>query len=171
MVSCLWLLAKVRIVYTRTGRRFFNDANLERSFLDRLRAAMTASRFWEDLKTTWACFDCELMPWSAKAQELLRSQYAAVGSAGLASLPKVLSVLDQTAQRLNGDRNALEVLTARFSNRRTAIDRSEPCPHSTCVGNGRPRAYDPEPRLAHGNSGTNLSGRYRTAARNKPSDR
>ncbi len=32
--------------------------------------------------TDWVCLDCELMPWSAKAQELLRQQYAAVGAAG-----------------------------------------------------------------------------------------
>jgi protein phosphatase len=32
--------------------------------------------------TDWVCLDCELMPWSAKAQELLREQYAAVGCGG-----------------------------------------------------------------------------------------
>src|SRR4029078_1798440 len=74
------------IIYTRTGRRFFNDSDLERRFLDRIRSAMTAMKFWEEFDTTWACLDCELMPWSAKAQELLRSQYAAVGAAGRASL-------------------------------------------------------------------------------------
>ncbi|MCA9173301.1 MAG: polynucleotide kinase-phosphatase, partial [Planctomycetales bacterium] len=73
------------IVYTRTGRRFFNDVELESQLLERLRAAMTASEFWDEFQTSWACFDCELMPWSAKAQELLRSQYAAVGAAGRAA--------------------------------------------------------------------------------------
>ncbi len=91
------------IVYTRTGRRFFNDMDLERRFLERLRASLTASGFWEENNTTWACLDCELMPWSAKAQELLRSQYAAVGAAGNASLPVVVSALEQTARRLHGD--------------------------------------------------------------------
>ena len=32
--------------------------------------------FWEEFDTDWVCLDCELMPWSAKAQELLRTQYA-----------------------------------------------------------------------------------------------
>lgn len=91
------------IIYTRTGRRFFNDANLEQQFLDRLRTAMTAAGFWDEFGTTWACFDCELMPWSAKAQELLRSQYASVGAAGSASLPKVVDALQQAAHRLNGE--------------------------------------------------------------------
>ena len=34
---------EIGIVYTRTGRRFFNDADLERRFLDRVRAALTAA--------------------------------------------------------------------------------------------------------------------------------
>ena len=47
---------------------------------------MDVSGFWDEMKTDWACLDCELMPWSAKAQELVRTQYAAVGAAAEASL-------------------------------------------------------------------------------------
>ncbi len=88
------------IVTTRTGRRFFNDADLERRFLDRVRSALTAADLWGKLQTTWACLDCELMPWSAKAQELLRTQYAAVGAAGRASLPQAVAALERAATRL-----------------------------------------------------------------------
>lgn len=91
------------IVYTRTGRRFFNDADLEREFLKRLRSAMTAAGFWNQFKTNWACLDCELLPWSAKAQELLQSQYAAVGAAGNAALPKVAAMLELALMRLVGE--------------------------------------------------------------------
>jgi protein phosphatase len=91
------------IVYTRTGRRFFNEADLEREFLERVRKALTAADLWTTLETTWVCLDCELMPWSAKAQELLRNQYAAVGAAGQASLPRVVVALEQAAGRLNGE--------------------------------------------------------------------
>ena len=63
---------EIGIVYTRTGRRFFNEPALETQFLDRVRAALTAADFWDEFDTNWACLDCELMPWSAKAQELLR---------------------------------------------------------------------------------------------------
>ncbi len=95
------------IVYTRTGRRFFQgDPELESQLLDRLRVAMTAAGFWDEFQTSWACFDCELMPWSAKAQELLRAQYAAVGAAGSASLPEAIGVLARAAARLNGDNRA-----------------------------------------------------------------
>ncbi|HEY4358401.1 MAG TPA: polynucleotide kinase-phosphatase [Acidobacteriaceae bacterium] len=73
------------VVYTRTGRRFFNDENMEREFLERLAAAAEKSGLWEELSTDWVCLDCELMPWSAKAQELLRKQYAPVGASGVAT--------------------------------------------------------------------------------------
>jgi len=112
------------IVYTRTGRRFFNDADLESRLLDRLRAAMTASGFWDEFNTSWACLDCELMPWSAKAQELLRSQYAAVGAAGNASVPRVVSTLELAAGRLNGDnRTNVDALLQRFRDRQTSIEK------------------------------------------------
>jgi protein phosphatase len=79
----------IGICYTRTGRRFFNDGALEAAFLDRVRAACEAARLWEELETDWICLDAELMPWSAKAQELVRSQYASVGAAGSAALAEV----------------------------------------------------------------------------------
>ncbi len=110
------------IVYTRTGRRFFNDASLEQSFLERVRAAMTAADFWDEFHTTWACLDCELMPWSAKAQELLRTQYAAVGAAGTAALPSAVDVADQTLRRLAADApNQLRELHARLQEKHAAI--------------------------------------------------
>lgn len=110
------------IVYTRTGRRFFNDAALEHEFLDRVRAALTADDFWAALDTTWACLDCELMPWSAKAQELLRAQYAAVGAAGQASLPRAVAALDQAQQRLHGEhRQSLEAALGGYQRRKQDV--------------------------------------------------
>jgi protein phosphatase len=94
------------IVVTRTGRKFFNDDALETQFLERLRSSLTATAFWDEFKTTWACLDCELMPWSAKAQELLRSQYAAVGAAARASVPSAAASLQQAASRLAGEHQA-----------------------------------------------------------------
>ena len=94
---------EIGIIYTRTGRRFFNESDLERQFLDRVRTAMNAADFWASHNTTWVCLDCELMPWSAKAQELLRTQYAAVGAAGRASLPRAVEALEHAVARLNGN--------------------------------------------------------------------
>lgn len=116
--------AEIGIIYTRTGRRFFNDADLERQCLDRLRAALSAAGFWERFETSWACFDCELMPWSAKAQELLRSQYAAVGAAGKAALPQATAALESAMHRLDGDsQQQLAAVQQSFLSRQQSIER------------------------------------------------
>jgi protein phosphatase len=85
--------------FTRTGRRFFSDPAVETAFFARIHRAIGVSGLWEDLKTDWACLDCELMPWSAKAQELLRQQYAATGAAACAALPQAVESLEKAAPR------------------------------------------------------------------------
>jgi protein phosphatase len=94
------------VVYTRTGRRFFNNIALETELLARLRAAITTAGLWEEFSTDWMVLDCELMPWSAKAQELLQTQYAAVGSAGQHALAETVRALQTTTIR-DGEANAL----------------------------------------------------------------
>jgi predicted kinase len=66
------------------------------------------------IRYNWATeYRGELMPWSAKAQELLKTQYAAVGAAGQAALPKVVASLAQATERLGGDeRNKVEQVMA-----------------------------------------------------------
>jgi protein phosphatase len=83
--------------YTRTGRRFFSDTTLESQFLERVHHAVQAAGIWENLKTDWVCLDCELMPWSAKAQELLRQQYAPTGAAARVALPVATAALRAAA--------------------------------------------------------------------------
>jgi polynucleotide kinase-phosphatase len=90
----------IGICYTRTGRRFFSDSSLEHSFLARIHAAVDTAGLWDELKTDWLCLDCELMPWSAKAQELLREQYAPTGAAARASLPYAIAALESAANAL-----------------------------------------------------------------------
>ena len=87
------------IVYTRTGRRFFDDRPLEAALLDRLRAALDTTGLWQELDSDWVLLDAELLPWSAKAQELVRQQYAAVGAAATAALDASIDVLRQAADR------------------------------------------------------------------------
>jgi protein phosphatase len=82
------------IVYTRTGRRFFPASGMEQRVLERMRHAIGAAGFWDEFQSDWFCFDCELMPWSVKAQELLRSQYAAVGASSRAFLRAAKGALD-----------------------------------------------------------------------------
>lgn len=91
----------IGVIYTRTGRAFFaDDKTTEQAFLKRLCEALTASEFWETHETDWVCLDCELMPWSAKAQKLLEEQYAATGTAATHSLSSAVKALEQTKARL-----------------------------------------------------------------------
>lgn len=89
------------VVYTRTGRRFFNEITLESEFLERVRDAADHSGLWDELGTDWMCLDCELMPWSVKAQELLTSQYAPVGAAGTQVLTNARALLSEASQRID----------------------------------------------------------------------
>lgn len=83
-------------VYTRTGRPFFRP-DVTEALLERLCAAASHAGLWAALDTGWVILDCELLPWSAKAEGLLRQQYAAVGAAARAALPVALAALDQAA--------------------------------------------------------------------------
>ena len=89
----------IGICYTRTGRKFFDNNQLETAFLDRLHTALTTSNFWQELATDWVCLDCELMPWSAKAQELIRQQYAPVGIASRVTLDRSRQLFAQAQAR------------------------------------------------------------------------
>ena len=104
------------ICYTRTGRRFFEDRALESEFIERLQTAIGAAGLWEEFETDWICLDCELMPWSAKAQELLRQQYAAVGSAARAALADVVATLNATAN------TEVDALRERYQQRAQAAE-------------------------------------------------
>lgn len=107
------------VVYTRTGRPFFDDRSVEHALLDVLGTSLARSEFWSRLDTDWVCLDCELMPWSAKAQELIRTQYAPVGAAATSALPVAIRALDDASTR------GLDVhaLRARFAERASLAER------------------------------------------------
>ncbi|MEU4600384.1 polynucleotide kinase-phosphatase [Nocardia sp. NPDC023988] len=84
-------------VYTRTGRSFFSDAALTETLLARVRAA--AGTLFDELGTDWLLLDCELLPWSAKAGGLIRTQYAAAGAAARSALPSALAALEAGVDR------------------------------------------------------------------------
>lgn len=103
----------IGICHTRTGRRFFDRKEVETEFLGLVRSALDAANYWDEFQSDWFCLDCELMPWSAKAQELLRQQYAAVGSAANTALAEVLGTLEKAAQR----DQAVEPILAQYRQR------------------------------------------------------
>jgi protein phosphatase len=104
------------IVLTRTGRRFFDDPKTEREFLGIVRQAVEGAGWYERFGSDWFVLDGELMPWSAKAQELLRTQYAATGSAARAAMDEVLNTLP-------ANRPELAELATRFAERREAVEK------------------------------------------------
>jgi protein phosphatase len=107
---------KQGVVYTRTGRPFFADPTLEAQLVARVSDAFEAAGLWTELVTDWAVLDAELMPWSLKAVELLRSQYAAVGSAARFALDEVTKSLAAAHER------GTEELLARFRDRKRRVD-------------------------------------------------
>jgi protein phosphatase len=105
-------------IYTRTGRPFFDDHAVENGVLERIAAAMQRAGLWDELATSWVCLDTELMPWSAKAQELLRTQYAAVGSTSRRALADAVSALKSYSERAGQPHALLE----RYQSRASAAD-------------------------------------------------
>mgnify|MGYP001824107641 FL=1 len=85
-------------LFTRTGRSFFSEAEMSDAMLGRIRSAMDAADFWDRFETGWALLDAELMPWSAKAQALLREQYASTGAAATAGLGEAVALLEQAGE-------------------------------------------------------------------------
>ena len=86
-------------IYTRTGRAFLDGREQTEAALARVRAAADAAGLWEALDTGWLVLDCELLPWSAKAMQLIRRQYAAVGAAARAGLSSSIKTLERAAAR------------------------------------------------------------------------
>lgn len=86
-------LAGLGAVHTRTGRSFFRP-ELTDQLLRSLRSAVERAGLFEELDTPWLLLDAELLPWSAKAGDLLRNQYAAVGAAARSSLPAATAALE-----------------------------------------------------------------------------
>jgi protein phosphatase len=108
----------IGICYTRTGRKFF-EQKVETEFLECVHMALTAAGFWDEFQTDWICLDCELMPWSAKAQELLKHQYAAVGAAAKATLAEEVSALEQATK---GGLDVSELLARTIARRGMVAD-------------------------------------------------
>ena len=103
----------IGVCYTRTGRPFFNDPEMEGALLQRLHTAFDEIKFWETHETDWVCLDAELMPWSAKAQELIKEQYAPVGVAGRVALKHAAGVLTQSGARGLAVQDLQEQITQR----------------------------------------------------------
>jgi len=86
-------------LHTRTGRTFFHDAGLTTALLRRLASAVHQAGLFDELRSDWVLLDAELLPWSAKAGDLVRNQYAAVGAAARAAVPAAVQALERADAR------------------------------------------------------------------------
>jgi protein phosphatase len=87
------------VIISRTGRRFFDDLSVEQALLSRLDTALEKCGLYAELATDFVVLDAELMPWSVKAQELLRQQYAAVGAAVDAESTRLAELIGHAVER------------------------------------------------------------------------
>jgi protein phosphatase len=81
---------------------------------------------WEELATDWLCLDCELMPWSVKARELLQTQYSAVAAAGEAHAAALSGMLGKAiaSGHLEAEaRSMLMPMLGRSQSRASMLDR------------------------------------------------
>jgi protein phosphatase len=61
--------------------------------------AVGAAGLWDELSTDWLALDCELMPWSLKADALVRGHYASTGAAARAALDESVTALSTAVGR------------------------------------------------------------------------
>ncbi len=111
------------IVYTRTGRRFFDDASVEHQVLEQVRAGLEAAGTWTELNTEWAVIDAEIMPWSAKGGGLVRDHYEPAGAAARTGLAEATAALREARTRTND--SELSALLDRFEQRADMAARYE----------------------------------------------
>lgn len=144
------------IVYTRTGRPFFTDRSLEAQLLERVRDAATASSLWEELDTDWLLLDCELMPWSLKARDLIERQYAPVAAAARVTLaaeaatlerrnaPELGALVERTRARLT-DIEAFSGVYRRYAWGVTSVDEIRLAPFHLLASRGHVHSDKPHP--------------------------
>ncbi|GAA1415520.1 polynucleotide kinase-phosphatase [Glutamicibacter uratoxydans] len=83
-------------LHTRTGREFL-DHGAERELLAQAHRAVDACGLWQELDTDWLILDGELLPWSLKAESLIKDSYASVGASSVAATQATVQVLEQAA--------------------------------------------------------------------------
>lgn len=85
-------------VHSRTGRAFFGGERRD-EVVRRIVEAAEKAGLWSELDATWLLLDTEIVPWTVKAEQLIRDQYAEVGAAATTALPAAVEVLESAAGR------------------------------------------------------------------------
>ncbi|MDO5671676.1 MAG: polynucleotide kinase-phosphatase [Actinomycetaceae bacterium] len=111
-------------VFTRTSRRFF-DASLTDTIITLTREAFEEAGLWDELGVEWCALDTEIMPWSLKAEDLIREQYAEVGAAGRIALGNEIAAYEKALDRADLDAETLTRLAARLEKARGRLGNIE----------------------------------------------
>lgn len=83
-------------LHTRTGRAFLDPAD-EHQLLRRAHEVCDTLGLWEELDTNWVILDGELLPWSLKAESLIKDTYASVAASGIAASNASARALEKAA--------------------------------------------------------------------------
>ena len=106
------------VIYTRTGRRFF-DQSTETEIVLKLNEELVNKGYFEKYETDYVLLDAEIMPWNLKAKELISSQYAHVAENAILDLSKLKEKLEAVAGD-NADLNKwLDEVGNKFENAKT----------------------------------------------------
>jgi protein phosphatase len=89
-------------IFTRTGRPFFKEKRIEETLIGHLIAAVERAGLFEELNSDWLLLDAEVMPWSAKAQDLLRKQYDPTVNAAIVSSKALLAAIEAAGGAVDG---------------------------------------------------------------------
>ena len=109
------------VIHSRTGRAFFEPATQE-IVLARIASAVKTAGLWDELGATWLLLDAEILPWTAKAEAMVRDQYAKVGAAATTALPAAIHVLETAAARGADVADLLERTRSRAANAHRFVD-------------------------------------------------
>lgn len=122
------------VAYTRTGRNFFTDPDAEREFIRRVHRAVIQAGIFNTLGSSWVILDTEIMPWSYKAQGLLRSQYASTGAAASLNLAASRDAIFQAQDRAlqPADAARLQEISAAYRMRQDSVETYREAYRSYC---------------------------------------
>ncbi|MFJ6418610.1 polynucleotide kinase-phosphatase [Paeniglutamicibacter sp. NPDC091659] len=104
-------------LHTRTGRQFL-DTEQEQLVLKQAHEAVDRAGLWDELGSDWLMLDGELMPWSLKAESLIKDTYASVAASAIAATDASVAVLERAAGNGLDVRGLLSRTRARQSNAR-----------------------------------------------------
>lgn len=83
-------------LHTRTGRQFL-EAEAETQFLQAAHQAVQRAGLWEELNTDWLVLDGELLPWSLKAESLIKDTYASMAASATVATQSAVQSLEAAA--------------------------------------------------------------------------